>query len=123
MSICDFRFVTIEELAKRLMEAKDGYDKMIGFTFDNDESIKEPTGWYGVMRTYMFDGEALLFGYFGAGILRVENINEEEDDVEAYIRAIWSFYRVEIGGCEFPSEPDKSTILCVDSKEFDECLI
>lgn len=116
----EFKFVTIKELAERLVDAS--YNKIIGFTFDEDQSISEPTGWYGVTKTYMFDGEALLFGYWGGGVLRVANVNEDAEDLEVYIEAIWSFYEAENGTGWDRSEVNENTILCVDTREFNECI-
>lgn len=65
----NYAFVTIKEFAKILEENP---EKEIGFTDDsNDDGDEdfEPTGWYGMMYTGMFDGDTLLMGYYGGGVV------------------------------------------------------
>ena len=65
----NYAFVTIKEFAK-ILEANP--EKKIGFTDDsNDDGDTdfEPTGWYGMMYTNMFDGDTLLMGYYGSGVI------------------------------------------------------
>lgn len=113
----NYKFITIKKLAKRLMKAS--FNKSIGFTFDDDINITEPTGWYGVVKTNMYDGEALLFGYFGGGVLTAFNLSDEEYTIETFIKAICAFYVAEKGNYHNNKKtPNKNTILCVDIEEY-----
>ena len=110
------KFVTIEELANRIYEAN--FNKQIGFTFDSKEDIDygiEPTGWYGIMMSNLFDGKSCIIGYYGDGIIMAQHIWWHKDEV---IDFIITFFKSE--GVNFP---DKNTLVCVDVSEFDDALV
>lgn len=110
------KFVTIKELANRICKAN--FNRQIGFTFDSKEDIDngiEPTGWYGIIMSNLFDGESCIIGYYGDGITMAQQTWGEEDEV---INFIITFFESE--GVNFP---DENTLVCVDANEFDNALV
>lgn len=109
----NYKFVTIKELAERICK-ENPLDHIIGFTFDQPEDVEmngEPTGWYGITMSSMFDGESIVIGYWGGGICAARNIWR---DVSEAIDFIIEFYKSE---CH--SIVDENTQICVDANEFD----
>lgn len=108
----NYKFVTIEKLAKRLTEIET--DKVIGFTNDSEDMVCddfEPTGWYGAKISNMFDGNALLIGYFGGGIIYSKCLID--DDTESEIEeGLADFF-----SSEFYNKEKRK--VCVDADEFD----
>ena len=111
------KFVTIKELANRICEAN--FNRQIGFTFDSKEDIDngtEPTGWYGIMMSNLFDGESCIIGYYGDGIIMAKQTWGQEDEV---INFIITFFESE----GVINILDDDTLVCVDANEFDNALV
>lgn len=107
-----YMFVTPKELAQKLHNGK--YNCSIGFTNDTEEDALingEPTGWYGIMISNMYDGDCLLIGYYGAGIVYSQNLNMDIS-VDNIVSAIQEFLNNEFGR--------KADQICVDKKEYEE---
>lgn len=71
------KFLTVSELTDALLAAPMG--TTFDFTFDTPESVEqygEPTGWYGVKLTKVFDENhgVLCFGFYGGGCTRCVDI-------------------------------------------------
>ena len=108
----DYIFVTPKELAQKLYNGK--YNHSIGFTNDTEEDIfinGEPTGWYGVQINYLYDGETLMFGYYGAGVIYSCNLMDD-DSIDKIETEIKRFLTNEFGKA--------NAKICVDIKEFEE---
>jgi hypothetical protein len=90
----NYKFITVEELAHAIANAP--MNTEFNFTFDNAESVAvegEPTGWYGVKVTKIFDEECgvLCFGYYGGGCTQCADmymISEDVYDVPTNANAI-----------------------------------
>ena len=69
----------VEEMFKR-------QDKFVDFTFDQEidsNEVWEPTGWYGIKLTTIFDeyDGVLAIGYYGGGCTECYDIYECVDDI------------------------------------------
>jgi len=70
-----YRWVTLEDITRWLL---DGTVTEISFTDDRIEDVDEnfePTGWYGMKIIEVFDREQIVFGKWGGGIEKIEEIN------------------------------------------------
>ena len=108
----DYLFVEPWELAQKL--AAGIYNQSIGFTNDTEEDMLvngEPTGWYGIQISDLYDGDCLLIGYYGAGIVYSQNLNMDIS-VDNIVSAIQEFWNNEFGR--------KADQICVDKKEYEE---
>lgn len=108
----DFRFVSLDSLEKYLL-ANPG--KAVGFTYDTPDTVKdngEATDWYGIKLDTEFDGECLLFGYYGSG---VEHVCDKYDLEEKGVRGCFiDVYKKEWGNkCGY--DPN---LVCVCSTDF-----
>ena len=115
METTKFKFVTVKQLAKKICNIDYPLEQIIGFTFNQPEELcegDEPTGWYGITRSLMFNGETILIGYFGSGILVAQNTWGEINNT---IEVIVNFLKDE-GNMENANE---DTWICVDANEFD----
>lgn len=76
-----YRFLTVKEVADILYRSD--FNKVVNFTFDGKADITdEPTEWYGVKRTRLFDEQygVLIMGCYGGGstkIAELENSGRE----------------------------------------------
>ena len=107
----DIVWVKVKDLQDYLFAQ---YNVEIGFTSDTKEDVMEndiePSGWYGIALTDMFDGESVLFGYYGAGIIRYYQIPYYT--IES---AIIKFFRD-----EFYMEIDENYELCIDAEDWEK---
>ena len=108
-------FVDVSTLAKAIANAP--YNVLFDITFDDEDSVEvygEPTGWYGIKVTTIFDeeGGVLCFGYYGNGgtkCVALEDISEDIYDVPTNSEAIeeqlleW-----------FQDEDDFNHVICVE---------
>lgn len=81
----NIKFVEIKELCKLLTEVG-----KISFTYDScleDLWNDEPTGWFGIQLTEMFDGLCVVCGYYGGGDYTIHPAytGDEEDLTEAVL--------------------------------------
>ena len=103
-------FKTVKEIADWLRE-KD-YGAVLSFTDDTPETLEfngEPTGWYGVKKVNEFDGDSLIYGYYGAGIVYSDTIANNLP-IELSIKEFFN--------SEFNMEIDLGDKICVDKKEW-----
>ena len=122
MNIDINKFLTVSELAEMLLVAP--IDTQFDFTFDTPESVEqygEPTGWYGVKLTRIFDEHngVLCFGYYGGGCTRCVDIEWiEGSDIEPskvdIIRSQLLEWIYEIGEGDMT---DEGVSLCVEVDE------
>lgn len=78
----NYSFKTIKEVADELLALPPG--ESIDFTFDTPDDVTEgfePSGWFGVKITTLFDEKfgLLCFGYYGGGGLRIEEIYDRKE--------------------------------------------
>ena len=104
-----YMFVTPRELAERLYNGQ--FNHSIDFTNDDEEDILvngEPTGWYGIQISNLYDGDCLLIGFYGAGIIYSRNLNADNsiDQIEDAIQKFWNI--------EFGREAKR---ICVERRE------
>lgn len=70
-----YRWVPLESIVRWLTQ---GIVTEISFTDDRIEDVDEnfePTGWYGMKIIEVFDREQIVFGKWGGGIEKIEEIN------------------------------------------------
>lgn len=84
-----YRFMTVREVAEKLFSMKEGEN--IDFTFDNEEYIQEPTGWYGLKKVTIFDEPYgnICIGDYGACATRIHSISDNTVDEIAEIIQQW----------------------------------
>ena len=73
-----YRFLTVKEVADILYRSD--FNKVVNFTFDGKADITdEPTEWYGVKRTRLFDEQygILTMGCYGGGSTSVEELKND----------------------------------------------
>lgn len=73
-----YRFLTVKEVADILYRSD--FNKVVNFTFDGKEDITdEPTEWYGVKRTKLFDERygILTMDCYGGGSTSVEELKND----------------------------------------------
>ena len=107
-------FINVSTLAEAIANAP--HNVLFDITFDDEESVAargEPTAWYGIKVTTIFDeeGGVLCFGYYGGNTkcISIEDISEDIYDVPSNAEAIeeqlleW-----------FQDESDFDDIICVE---------
>lgn len=112
-----YDFVTITELANIIKE-NNYAEKTIDFTGDIEEDIRdgeEPTGWYGLKVSHMFDGHSLLVGYYGDGVFDfVDRLKDMSDEHLAITLA-------RIFSEEFSSKYTPDSKICIDTEIGTNC--
>lgn len=94
-----YKFLTVREVAERLQKMKEG--EVLDFSFDDEEMIQEPTGWFGFKKINIFDEPYgnISMGYYGASATRIHSIQENTVEEIAEIIQFWldheSGFRVE----------------------------
>lgn len=119
----DYKFISIYELKEWLINRQE-HGNGIGFTFDIPTHVTglswEPTGWYGIYWSTMFDEYSLLVGYYGSGVLDcIPSFDIEEDMVGSIYK---SFLSVASGECdywEYAKISMNDKVLCVLVEEWD----
>lgn len=70
-------YKTIAQVSEAVNDGKE-----IGFTLDSPYEVekgKNPEGWYGIKKSFEFDGGANIIGKYGTGI-----IFSDSDDIKVY---------------------------------------
>lgn len=89
MNNSKYKFLTVREVAKRLQRMKEG--EILDFTFDNEEMIQEPTGWFGFKKITIFDEPYgnICMGDYGASATRIDSIQENTVEEIAEVIQFW----------------------------------
>ena len=111
------KFVTVRELVERICHDDCDIGYVIGFTLDRPEDIdngREPSGWFGVMLTNLFDAVGFVIGYFCRGIVMHNAVwYDAEENVQLFIDFLKS---------EGKKDANENTLICVDADEFDNAF-
>lgn len=112
MIITTVSFMSVTDLAKYLITHK---NKEIGFTSDTITDILVdgiyPSEWYGLAITDMFDADAIVFGYYGAGI----NSHYDVDTVEDIVVSIIDYFKIEFG-----MKIDEEYMMCIFREDLED---
>lgn len=105
-----YTFKTITQIASELVALP--LNTSVDFTFDTPEEENEafePSGWFGVKRTMLFDEDGtLVIGYYGGGCLCIEtlyNTEPMENQIEKILQRFCDKY-----------ENRNVTMLCVSNE-------
>lgn len=84
-----YKFLTVREVAERLQKMDEG--EILDFTFDNEEMIQEPTGWFGFKKIGIFDEPYgnICMGDYGASATRIHSLQENTVEEIAEIIQFW----------------------------------
>lgn len=84
-----YKFLTVREVAKRLQRMKEG--EVLDFTFDNEEMVQEPIGWFGFKKITIFDEPYgnICMGDYGASATRIHSLQENTAKEIAEIIQFW----------------------------------
>lgn len=84
-----YEFLTVEEVAGRLLKMKVG--DCLDFTFDDENLIQEPTGWFGFKKVDIFNEPYgnISMGDYGASTTRIHSIQDNTADEIAEIIQFW----------------------------------
>lgn len=87
MSTVNYGFRSIKDIARMLRSKLNKGEKAeIGFTLDTLDDVTgdnwEPTEWYGVVLTEMFDAWSLIIGEYAIGILWHDPIENDGISIE-----------------------------------------
>lgn len=107
MEAITWKFISAEDL---LDYAVNHPEKEVGFTCDTSEDVYahgEPMGWYAIKFTRAFDGESLVFGYYGCGVVWA---NDSVDDW--VLQEFWK--------SQFNEEIDMDRMICVDAADIED---
>lgn len=111
------KFVTVRKLVERICNSECDLDYVIGFTLDTPEIIdggREPSGWFGVTVSSLFDGVNFIIGYYGGGI---EVCVSKEWDIDDVIRSFINFMKD-----DGVKDANENSLVCVDADEFDNAF-
>lgn len=107
-------FKTIKEIAEWL---RNNTEKVLDITNDIKENIEsgaEPSGWCGLKRTKVFDGNSIVFGYYGTGIIDADCENEIDTTEDIICRFLdWEF-------ANMPKTYTEDSLICVDKNDWEE---
>ena len=109
----EFVFITVDQLA----DLVDRTFREFGFTDDapiDGVMEREPSGWYGVCLSGIYDGQTLVFGYYGGGAIGF--INLQQDDISTSEAIIGFFSR------DLDRKIDHNTLVCVDAVDYFEAI-
>lgn len=87
MEKLNYKWITVKEIVELVLSDKFENSGSLDFTLDSyewnhDDPNFEPTGWYGIARTKLFDGDAVVIGYHGGGIEMVVNCLHLKDYIQ-----------------------------------------
>lgn len=84
-----YKFLTVREVAERLQKMNEG--EILDFTFDNEEMIQEPTGWFGFKKISIFDEPYgnICMGDYGASATRIHSLQKNTVEEIAEIIQFW----------------------------------
>lgn len=84
-----YKFLTVREVAERLYKMDEG--EVLDFTFDDEEMIQEPTGWFGFKKISIFDEPHgnICMGNYGASATRIHSLQENTVEEIAEIIQFW----------------------------------
>lgn len=114
-----YKWITVKDAVELVLSDKFDEGGSLDFTldsykYDGDNPDFVPTGWYGMARTGIFDGAAIVMGYHGGGIDRVVNCDHLKDEYqetfEDVLFAFLSYLNAEGYGSWTPN-----TMICIDA--------
>ena len=116
-----YKMMTAEEIVDLLLEMP--VNKYLHFTFDNCEEFEEgdePSGWYGVMFTRIFDefDKVFAFGYMGGGCTEAYDMyanvedSRDKESVKKFCAKKLQYFLNQESGTTYACEK-----VCVEIKE------
>lgn len=84
-----YKFLTVREVAERLQKMNEG--EVLDVTFDDEEMIQEPTGWFGLKKITIFDEPYgnICMGDYGASATRIDSLQENTVEEIAEVIQFW----------------------------------
>ena len=104
----DYVFKSLSEIVDWLQNGF--FDRELGFTNDTPDDIEMnggATGWYGMKIVDDFDGESLVVGYYGSGIVFSDGILDLESSIKMFFRS------------EFNREIRLGELICVSKSDWE----
>lgn len=91
-----YKFMTVKEIAEKLHSM--GYGDGLDFTFDSEDFVQEPTGWFGFKKVLIFDEPYgnITMGDYGASASRIYSV---KDNTIEEITEIIQFWLDDETGC------------------------
>lgn len=119
-TILGVAFPTVKELAEYLNNHK---GKEIGFTSDTAMDVliedTEPSGWYGVTFTSIFDSGVIAFGYYGTGIDAIYNPVLDEEIFDSITKGI-VFAIIDYFKKTFDMDINEDYKVCVSAEDLED---
>lgn len=127
-----YKWITVKEAVELVLSDKFDNGGSLDFTLDKEEIVKEysdflPTGWYGIARVHIFDGDSIVIGYYGGGIEKAVNCLHMEDDPKDYYKAVLVTFLeflneegvdIQRGKC---CEYTETSLICIDESYPNKC--
>lgn len=127
-----YKWVTVKEAVELVLSDKFDNGGSLDFTLDKEEIVKEyrdflPTGWYGIARVHIFDGDSIVIGYYGGGIEKAVNCLHIKDyPDEAFEDTLVTFLGflneegvdIQRGKC---CEYTETSLICIDESYPNKC--